>query len=239
MNEPCLFKKEYPQGDAVLTVYVDDLIIMTKTILLMQMVKEEIRHMFKVKDLGQVHYILGVQVTRDKKKKIFFLNQEALIQNTLERHVSAKCKITNTPMSPSLHLLPYDGTCEYGEQKIFQAMVGSLLYISRYSRPDISAAVGVISKFAQNPGPEHFDSATKILRYLKGTKSLNLSVKGGEENILTLYCDADWGGDRQDRKLISGYALYLRKSLVSWEAKSNHRYHSQLWKQNLLLLAKE
>lgn len=67
----------------------------------------------------------------------------------------------------------------------YQEAVGSLLYISQISRPDIAFAVGVISRFSKNSGKAHWNAVKKIFRYLKGTTNLKLEFnKNGNDKLV-------------------------------------------------------
>ena len=95
--------------------------------------------------------------------------------------------------------------------------VGSLMYASLGTRPDISFAVQTVSWFSKNPGLAHWDTVKRIFRYLKGTMDLWLSY-GTVKDKLIGYADAD-GSMAEDRHAISGYAFMLHGGAVSWSAK--------------------
>ena len=220
VKELCLFKKNLSRaGNTTLIVYVDDIVLLSPSTEDMQRAKQDIAIMFKVKDLGELAYILGVRVYRVRSQRKFFIDQEALIERTVEKYLDANCKKASTPMGTSDELLPYEGTSDETSKRRYQAIIGSLLYLSRYTRPDISFSVGVLSRFASNPGPVHHDKALRVLRYLKGTRSSKLTIKGQDCQRLTVFCDADWANDKVDRKSTSGYAIYLGKSPIAWKSK--------------------
>ncbi|KAF4621852.1 hypothetical protein D9613_012077 [Agrocybe pediades] len=99
----------------------------------------------------------------------------------------------------------------------YHEAVGSLMYASLGTRPDITYAVQAVSRFSKNPGVSHWEAVKWIFRYLKGTKELWLSY-GGTEKELTGYADAD-GNMAEDRHAISGYAFLLHGGAVSWSTK--------------------
>ena len=99
----------------------------------------------------------------------------------------------------------------------YHEAVGTLMYASLGTRPDITYAVQTVSRFSKNPGNAHWEAVKKIFRYLKGTKDLWLSY-GGQQKELVGYADAD-GNMAEDRHAISGYAFILHGGAVSWSTK--------------------
>ena len=105
--------------------------------------------------------------------------------------------------------------------KEYQAAIGSLLYASIGTRPDLSHSVGVLSQSMSNPGQDHWTGVKRILRYIKGTLNLCLKfVASKTKNInLKAYADADWAGDGISRKSTSGYVFQIGGSTVTWRSK--------------------
>jgi hypothetical protein len=106
----------------------------------------------------------------------------------------------------------------------YQACVGSLMYLSVYTRGDCSYSVNQSAKFMNmnNPGPTHIAAAKRILRYLAGTKSLGITYRRSDNkvssNTLTVSSNADHaGGD--DRRSVSGWAVMLNGAMISWSSK--------------------
>ncbi|MCO5595165.1 hypothetical protein L7F22_049204 [Adiantum nelumboides] len=85
-------------------------------------------------------------------------------------------------------------------------------------RPDICFAVGVISRFSNNPREAHWAAGMRILKYIKGTLDHGIFYKQGL-CILHGFCDSDWAGDNDSRKSVSGYCFSLGSGIVSWISK--------------------
>ena len=97
-------------------------------------------------------------------------------------------------------------------------MIGSLLYLTA-SRPDIQLSVGICARFQSNPNQSHLNTVKRILRYLVGTTNLGLWYEKGTICDVTSYCDANFAGDRVERKSTSGYYCFLGKSLIPGSSK--------------------
>lgn len=89
-------------------------------------------------------------------------------------------------------------------------------YSIKKTRPDITYAVCNVAKFSSNPTVNHWVAVKRIFRYLKGTINLGILYKSHNYDKCVGYSDADWAGDRADRKSTSGYCFKLSSSLVSW-----------------------
>ena len=92
------------------------------------------------------------------------------------------------------------------------------MYAMVCTRPDIAHAVGVVSRYMNNPGKEHWMAVKWILRYLRGTKNQALCFSGS--NIaLKGYVDADMAGDRDNRRSTTRYVFTVGGTTVSWVSK--------------------
>jgi hypothetical protein len=99
----------------------------------------------------------------------------------------------------------------------YHEAVGSLMYASLRTRPDIAFAVQTVSRFAMNPGMAHWDAVKHIFHYLKDSCEFWLCY-GGDGRILEGYANAD-GSMMEDRHVISGYAFIINGGAISWSAK--------------------
>lgn len=199
----------------VLLVYVDELIITSTSTDLISKVKSFIHHQFKIKDLGQLHYFLGIEVARSTTG--LFLNQRKYALELISEAGLTACKPSTVPIDPK-HKLALSTAAPLADPTPYRRLVGQLLYLT-VTRPDISYATHILSQFLQQPTQEHLQAAHKILRYLKQAPSQGLFYPADQPLSLTAYCDADWGSCPVTRRSITGYAILLGSSLVSWKAK--------------------
>jgi hypothetical protein len=161
-----------------------------------------------------------MKFTKDDNASTITIDQTAYIENVLKRFNMMDCKIKLTPMVSGQHLSKSDcpETPNKEEVKMYQQLIGSLMYISCGTRPDIAYAVNTCSQFMSNPGPTHIAAAKHILRYLKGTINVGLTYSkqpAKYENKLFGYVDADHASDTEDRKSVGGYVLMLNGGAIS------------------------
>jgi hypothetical protein len=100
----------------------------------------------------------------------------------------------------------------------YQEAVGSLMYAMVATRPDLTFAVSVVSRFMSKPGPMHWMAIKRIMQYLKATLDMRLRI--GEKHMeVKGYSDADWAGDVENRRSTSGYVFFVGEGAVSWNSK--------------------
>ena len=127
-------------------------------------------------------------------------------------------KLVGTPVNPDIKLVAGENPDDVCNQQMYQAVVGSLLYLSTKTRPDIAYAVGRVARFCANPTKEHWTAVKRILRYLNGTIKLGLLYSESTSAKIAGYTDADWAGDVGDRKSTSGYMFLLGGAAISWKS---------------------
>ena len=213
MADPCVYLRDIEKNSiAILAVYVDDIILFTKTEEEMVQQKNLLSTRFKMKDMGPLHYILGIHV--EQKDGTLRLHQRSFIENLLSKFGMQECKPISTPITDPLE--KDDGFSKPVEPKKYQAMVGSLLYLAIATRPDISFSVGVISKFNSCPNESHLTAVKRIMRYLKGTLNLGLVYSMSDEPYCMGYSDADWTSDSNDGRSTTGNIFIMNGGPISW-----------------------
>ena len=100
----------------------------------------------------------------------------------------------------------------------YSSVVGSLMYAMVCTRPDIAHAMGVVSRYMNDPGKEHWMAVKWILRYLRGTTTQSLCF-GGSNTILQGYVDSDMAGDKDSKRSTIGYVFTMDGTIVSWISK--------------------
>ena len=216
--DPCVFIRK-ADTLTIIAIHVDNLMILAENILEMQRLKGSLKVQFKMKDMGELHYYVGVCIVQDKERKQVYLHQGKYIEKMLKKFGQTEAKPVSTPADLNVKLQKEDGVSRPVDTVTYQSIVGSLLYAAITTRPDIAQAVGVASKFCANPTRSHLTAAKRILRYLKGTAYLGLSYKKCADGNLIGYSDADWAGDVDDRHSTSENVFLLAKGAVSWLSK--------------------
>ena len=172
-----------------------------------------------IQDLGVLHHFLGIKVQQDLVEGKVWIGGPTYTLRLLERFGMQDSKPVNTPSDPGSKLVKKTAEDEETDQKMYQAAVGSLLYLSTKTRPDIAFAVGNVARFCSEPNQLHWSAVKRILRYLKGSRDLGLLYHRQDTPLSCVgYSDADWGGSLTDRKSTSGYVFQWSAAAVSWRS---------------------
>ncbi|XP_054717308.1 uncharacterized protein LOC129226705 [Uloborus diversus] len=135
------------------------------------------------------------------------------------------CKEASTPIAPNQiitkEMWPQTDEERKSMEKVpYREAIGSLLYASQGTRPDICHAVGVLSRFSNDPGQAHWSCVKRIFRYLKGTINKKLHFfESSPSPELEGFSDSDWAGDKDDRRSTSGYIFSHAGGPISWCSK--------------------
>lgn len=222
-SDPCIFFKPDSERFLIVAVYVDDLLILSSNKKDKQRLKNELKQTFRMKDLGEAHHILGMRILRDRQKGIITLDQSTYIKKMLDHFGMEDCKETCTPLALN-QILSKDMSPKTDEEREsmknipYREAIGSLLYTSQGSRPDICHAVGVLSRFSNDPGQSHWSAVKRVFLYLKGTADKTLSFSKHNDNLIG-YSDSDWANDKDDRRSTTGYIFCNAGGAISWNSK--------------------
>ena len=221
--EHCVFYKHVNGGLVIVVVAVDDLTLVASSTKLMQATKLQFKTEFEMSDDGEIHWLLGIEIKRDRAAHTISLSQRAYIDSLLSPYNLEDAKPVAIPMDPGLVLSISQCPATADEirqmQNIpFREGVGSLLYAALRTRPDIAFATSALGKFAQNPGMVHWEALKRVMRYLKGTSAMELVLGGKQGGDLEAYADADLAS-QEHRHSISGYAIFMGEGTASWSSK--------------------
>jgi hypothetical protein len=209
-----VFFKHRESSITILAVYVDDIVITGDDIEEIKCLKEKLGKAFEVKDLGPLCYFLGIEVARSSKGIV--LSQRKYVLDLLTETGMLGCRPCSSPIDKNHQICAESG--DSVDRETYQRIVGRLIYLC-HTRPDISYAVSVVSRYMHDPRTGHMEIVYRILRYLKGTPGKGLWFRKNRHLNLEGYCDADWASSRDDRRSTSGYCVFVGGNLVSWRSK--------------------
>jgi len=181
---------------------------------------------WEILDLGPAKFALGITIEHDLDKHSIHLSQTAFINCLIEHFNLSEAHPTDTPMVQGLLVrcpdksIPVDPkVATWVDTTPYRELVGSLNYIAVATRPDISFAVGHLASVLDCYQPEHWSAALRVLRYLKGTHTLQLVLGGLTDNTLAGFSDSDLANCPDTSCSIAAYCFGLGSGMISWCSK--------------------
>ena len=214
-SDPNLYFSHTSFGTTTILVYVDDILLTGSNQQLITQLKSHLHRTFRTNDLGPISRYLGVQFERSST--CLRMHQTTYVHIILHQFGIDQCAPSPTPLPEGTSLSKDSGTPSV-DATLYRMLVGKLLFLTK-TRPDISHAVGVVSRYMQNPQEAHLQAAKHILRYIRRYPNLGLFFQQGEENCLKGYTDADYGQDIDDRVSVGAYIFFIGISPVLWNSK--------------------
>ncbi|CAN6457819.1 unnamed protein product [Victoria cruziana] len=217
--DQCVYMWNSGSNFCLLSLYVDDILLTRNDTEMITNTKKWLNKNFEMKDMGEASYILGIKISRDRNARTLRLSQENYIDQILRKFGMADCKPVNTPIAKGTILSKDDCPAKGKMLNIpYAQAVGSLMYLMLGTRPDISFAIGLVSRYQSNPDWHHWQVVKRIFRYLKGTRDLSLTFGGGSLELVG-YSDADFAGCKDDSKSTSGFVFTFGGGVVAWSCK--------------------
>ena len=228
LADPCIHYSDSRR--CIIAIYVDDLVIISPYKSRINSIKLELKNSFSMKDLGPIKSILGANINRDENGSISIKQTNYI--NTLKTKYGSELptKRYDTPVPEqfikTLNALPENATSI--DSKTFRQLIGSLIYLSIVSRPDITYAINALAQYAENPRMMHYQLALRILNYVIKTANANFITYKNftinqEDNVksptVIAYSDASFAPSNSNRKSITGYIIFFNNSPISWVSK--------------------
>jgi len=201
----------------IIGTWVDDLAIAGPNLSEIVEFKRAFGQIFKIKDLGEMKKILGIKITRNRRERTLFLSQEAYIDKMISdlKMEQDSHRAVTFPIGGYEALVPASEMDERVDVKVYQQYIGSVTYAMTALRPDTAFATNKLAQYLSDPAKHHQQAVKHLVRYLRSTKGMGIQY-GPETPNLTGYSDADYGGDKSDRKSTTGNVFLLAGGAVSW-----------------------
>ena len=183
--------------------------------------KSELVKRYEITDLGEISSYLGIRITRDRSTKRLDIDQSGYIKDLVDRFGMTDANPHNTPLpaGADVHLVKNTEQASESEIKLYQSLIGSLLYVQIGTHPDISFAVSRLAQYAANPSNQHLRLAKYVLSYLSGTIDMRLCYDGANGDGLHGYSDSSLGDQTDDRHSTCGYVFLLANGAISWSSR--------------------
>lgn len=194
-SDPCLFIDR--ATGAYVLIYVDDLLLIAKTVPIINNVAKILGKKFPLKELGDVSWFLGCRIIRNRKQRKVWIVQDAYIARMSERFgIEHKKRLTPIKSGAELRKAPDGYTARKQLRHRYQALVGSMMWPATITRGDVAYTISKLAMYLTNPTQDHVDAATWCAEYLLYSKTDGICL-GGEQSAFQLegFVDASWADD--------------------------------------------
>ncbi|KAG5896922.1 hypothetical protein JTB14_028150 [Gonioctena quinquepunctata] len=181
---------------------------------------EKLRTHFKITCLGHIDNYLGIKVKKDIHG-IYSINQKKYIMKLLRNFKMVNSKAVTIPLDTGYYTNRNSNDDKFRNEDIYRSAIGALLSVN--TRPDICVATPILGRNVSDPYTYDWSEVKRIMKYHNGTIDMEIILgkisSDIDEDILYGYADADWAGDRSDRKSNSGYLFEFMGAMFHWRCK--------------------
>ena len=175
-----------------IAIYVDDLISIDNNQGTRESLIKEMESTFKLVDLGPANWILGMKV--EMSGSTISIHQEKYANDILLKYEMGECKPVATP-AVARASTQEENSKPFEDHHKYMSLVGSLIYLSVVTRPDIAFAVSKVGQTMASPTNADWNAAQRIIKYVKSEPRLGPTYTQATHPELKGYVDSDWGGD--------------------------------------------
>ena len=206
--DPCFFILDSdPSNVTLVGTYVDDILVASQSSKKVTDFETRISTVLKVKLLGEVKRILGWQIDRNVTNGTVTISQPAYIEQVLSAFGMTDCNPAPTPAVKAQHLSEQDNE-DHSNDFPYRQAIGSLMYISNSTRPDVAQAVHHAARFVRSPSTRDILRVKRIMRYLRGTSLHGIVFRNTLTPSLCGYTDSDYASSILDPRSTSGWIFY-------------------------------
>jgi len=215
---PCVYIWRVGEDFAIITVWVDDLLIFATTVELKNKVISDVESEWQITDLGEPSKIVGIEITRTPES--IAISSSNYIESILQKEGLGKSNSVSTPLDPNVPIEPNPEGNIGDRSNSFARLLGELQYIANATRPDITYAVNRLASYTANPSLQHTTALKRILRYLSSTCSHGIVYKALPQtpNFFHGYSDAALA-NQDEAKSTSGYVYIAGNGAITWNSK--------------------
>lgn len=211
-NDYALFIRKSSNSFTLAAVYVEDILLTGNDTSFIQRFKAHLHKVFSIKDLGRMHFFLGLDLDEGT-----VLSQRKFTKELLHESGITDFKHVVTPLPVHLKLQNTNFPL-FSNPTLYRSLVGKLNFLT-HTRPDLSYSVQTLSQYMQHPTEQRFAALTHTLHYVASTAGQGILLKLSLQLNLQAFSDSDWAACIDTSRSITGYVLMLGNSPISWKSK--------------------
>ena len=214
--DPCMMFKENNLGICIIIMYVDDMLIIGKREQIQEFATK-IQKEFTVKIQHNLATYYSCEFHMNKEKTKGWLGQPSIIKSLEQKFGKRAMRETlsltpGTPRFTARRLENEEDKVNTKDHETYRSVVGTLLYLTKHNRPDISNPVGELLKTMDAPAPAHLKEMCKLIRFVLSTKDYGLKfklIKSIRKWVLKALSDSDFASDKETRISVYRYVIYF------------------------------
>ena len=216
-SDPCVYVYEDENGSAILTLYVDDVLLLGVNNQLLDNLKKLMDRVEK-SDMGDVSRVLSINVTPDREEGTITINQKDCTEDIVQRYEIWGCNPASTPgVGPELTLdQPKEILLNEKGKRLYQSFTSAAMYLVQVCRYDILYTVKQLARAMSTPSKANMEAATHLLSYLDGSTDFSITYKQGGFKLKT-FSDANWGANPNNGKSTSSYIIMLSNDPIRFK----------------------
>ena len=222
-SDPGFYFLKNSKGVVYLVIHVDDMLVAASDCRLRDWFESKLRSKYAIKTVKEPKWFLHMSITEGEEANWTKVDQASYVQECLHEFGLKDCRTLRAPIPANTYLTPATPEELAGITpaltELYQRLVGSLMYLSTQTRPDIAFSAAHLGKFMHAPCNRHIEAARNVFRYLAGTSKFGplFTLFCSGEGVPTLegFSDANFAND-VDRHSMSGYCYTYNGCLVSW-----------------------
>ena len=222
--DSCFYFSSLDNLPVYILLYVDDMLLISKSVDKICKLKADLSSEFDMKDLGNAKRILGMYIERDRKNCFLKIHQKPYLQKIVAKFGNLNSKPVQVPLAG--HFVLSKNQCPKSRSDIikmenvpYSNAIGSIMYAMISTRPDLSFAISLLSRYMSNPGYEHWAALKHVIAYINS--SLDVGLCYSNRNVpfeLVGYVDSDYAGDRDSRKSTTSHCFLLGQNCITWKS---------------------
>lgn len=199
----------------LLSIYVDDVILTRTNQEEINSLKSFLNDQFKIKDLGLLHYFLGLEILY--RLDGIIISQRKFTTDLLNEFDSFNCKVATSLLDYNEKLWATDGKL-LSDPTLYRKVVGKLTFL-RNRRMVVSYSAQHLSQIMQTPREPHLKASYHVLTNLRQDPMMGIFISNKPDLTINAYCDSDSTAYPYSRKSVSGYLVRMGNSPISWKSK--------------------
>lgn len=223
-GDDCIYVGKVGDEKLYLALYVDDGLLLCKSTEVLLKFTQQLSDEFEIK-VCKPSYFVGIEIDQNQASGIIKIHQATYVRRLIERFKMEEAKGISIPVDPNVKLSRRMNPSNDEERKSmlkvpYSELIGSLQFLANVTRFDIAFGVNMLSRFLQDPGPEYWKAAKRVLKYLKGTSNEGISYNGIISKLTCIcFSDANFAGDENERRFTSGYIATINGAPMAWASR--------------------